>query len=143
MGKFLVAIAVFAVFPLLLAQQTLNNDSVIKMVKMGFPEDRIVNAINRSPGTYDTSVDGLNALKNLGLAITWSRQWYRNPPWLRRLPSCRRRLWLLSSHNRPVLLPQGDCMLRSALRPHRVLLSTVIITETAMATTQATLGTFP
>jgi hypothetical protein len=67
MGKFLVAIAVFAFFPLLLAQQTLNNDSVIKMVKMGFPEDTIVNAINRSPGTYDTSPAGLTALRNAGV----------------------------------------------------------------------------
>ena len=64
--KLLVAIAVFAFFPLALAQQTLNNDSVIKMVKMGFQDDMIVNAINRSPGTYDTSADGLNALKNAG-----------------------------------------------------------------------------
>jgi len=63
----LVAISVFAVFPLLLAQQTLNNDSVIKMVKMGFPEDMIVNAINRSPGSYDTSVKGIVALQNAGV----------------------------------------------------------------------------
>jgi hypothetical protein len=55
MRKFLVAIAVFAVVPILLAKQTLNNDSVIKMVKMGFPDDMVVNALNRSPGTYDTS----------------------------------------------------------------------------------------
>jgi hypothetical protein len=41
-----------------------NNDSVIRMVKMGFQEDMIINAINRSPGTYDTSPDGLVALKN-------------------------------------------------------------------------------
>jgi PEGA domain len=67
MGKILVAIAVFTVFPLLLAQQTLNDDSVIKMAKMGFSEDMIVNAINRSPGTYDTSADGLTALKNAGV----------------------------------------------------------------------------
>jgi hypothetical protein len=52
---------------LLLAEQTLTNDSVIKMVKMGFPEEMIVNAINRSPGTYDTSVAGLIALKNAGV----------------------------------------------------------------------------
>jgi hypothetical protein len=44
---------------LLLAQQTLNNDAVVKMVKMGFGEDLIVNAINHSPGAYDTSMDGL------------------------------------------------------------------------------------
>jgi hypothetical protein len=65
--KVLVAIAFFVAFPLLLAQQTLNNDSVIKMVKVGFPEDMIVNAINRSSGVYDTSADGLIALKNAGV----------------------------------------------------------------------------
>jgi hypothetical protein len=52
----LIAIVFLAACPLLLAQQTLNKDSVIKMVKMGFPEDMIVNAINRAPGTYDTSI---------------------------------------------------------------------------------------
>ena len=65
--KVLVAIAFFVAFPLLLAQQTLNNDSVIKMVKMGFPEDMIVNAINRSPGAYDTSVMGIVALEKAGV----------------------------------------------------------------------------
>jgi hypothetical protein len=65
--KVLITIAAFAVFPVLLAQQTLNNDSVIKMVKMGFPEDMIVNAINRSPGTYDTTVGGMITLKSAGV----------------------------------------------------------------------------
>jgi hypothetical protein len=65
--KVLVAIAFFVVFPLLLAQQTLNNESIIKMVKMGFTEDTIVGQINRSPGTYDTSPAGLTALKNAGV----------------------------------------------------------------------------
>jgi hypothetical protein len=67
MRKTLIAILFAAICPLLLAQQTLNNDSVIKMVKMGFQEDMIINAINRSPGTYDTSTDGLTALKNAGV----------------------------------------------------------------------------
>lgn len=62
-----IAIVFFAICPLVLAQQTLNNDSVIKMVKMGFPQEMIINAINRSPGTYDTSSDGLVALKNAGV----------------------------------------------------------------------------
>jgi hypothetical protein len=49
------------------AQQTLNNDSVIKMFKMGFPEEMIVGQINRSPGTYDTSPAGLTVIKNAGV----------------------------------------------------------------------------
>jgi hypothetical protein len=52
---------------LLLGQQTLNNESVVNLMKAGFPEDVIISAINRSLGAYDTSVDGLIALKNAGI----------------------------------------------------------------------------
>ncbi|MGA2085883.1 MAG: DUF2846 domain-containing protein [Terracidiphilus sp.] len=48
------------------AQKALNNDSVIKLVKAGLSDDLIVSAINASPGTYDTSADGLIALKTAG-----------------------------------------------------------------------------
>jgi hypothetical protein len=65
--KTVITIVFLAICPLLPAQQTLNNDSVIKMVKMGFAEDMIVNAIARSPGEYDTSANGLVALKNAGV----------------------------------------------------------------------------
>jgi hypothetical protein len=59
---------VFLVFcPLLVAQQSLTNDSVIKLVKAGLSEDLIVSTINASPGTYDTSADGLIALKTAGV----------------------------------------------------------------------------
>jgi hypothetical protein len=68
--KVSVAIALFVALPLLLAQQTLNNDSVIKMFKMGFQEELIVGQINRSPGIYDTSPAGLTALKNAGVGDT-------------------------------------------------------------------------
>jgi hypothetical protein len=36
-------------------------------MKAGFSEDVIIAAINRSQGAYDTSVDGLIALKNAGI----------------------------------------------------------------------------
>ena len=52
---------------LLLGQQTLNNDSVVNLMKAGFSEDVIISAINRSQGAFDTSVDGLTALKNAGI----------------------------------------------------------------------------
>jgi hypothetical protein len=52
---------------LLSSQQTLNNDSVINLMKAGFSEEVIISAINRSQGAYDTSVDGLIALKNAGI----------------------------------------------------------------------------
>jgi len=45
------------------AQQPLNNDAVIKMAKAGLSDDVIVTSIQSSPGTYDTSTDGLVALK--------------------------------------------------------------------------------
>jgi len=46
------------------AQQGLNNDAVIKMVKAGLSDDLIVNTIGTSPGFYDVSADGMIALKN-------------------------------------------------------------------------------
>lgn len=48
------------------AQQTLNNDAVVKLIKAGLSEDLIVSTINASPGKYDTSADGLIALKTAG-----------------------------------------------------------------------------
>jgi hypothetical protein len=49
------------------AQQALNNDSIIKMVKAGLSEDIIVSTINASPGTYDISADALIGLKQAGV----------------------------------------------------------------------------
>ena len=48
------------------AQQALNNDAVIKLVKAGLSDDLIVTTINASPGEYDTSANGLIALKTAG-----------------------------------------------------------------------------
>jgi hypothetical protein len=48
------------------AQQTLNNDAVIKLVKAGVSDSVIITTINASQGTYDSSPDGLIALKNAG-----------------------------------------------------------------------------
>lgn len=50
----------------LAAQQLLNNDSVIKLVKAGLSDDVIVSTINASAGSYDISPDGLIALKSAG-----------------------------------------------------------------------------
>jgi uncharacterized SAM-binding protein YcdF (DUF218 family) len=57
------AIAFLVFCPLLLAQQPLNNDSVIKMAKAGLSDDVIITSIQSSPGVYDTSTDALVALK--------------------------------------------------------------------------------
>jgi hypothetical protein len=53
---------------LLIAQQVLNNDAVIKMVKAGFSDDMIVATVNGVAGSYDTSADGLIALKSAGVS---------------------------------------------------------------------------
>ena len=57
------AIIFIVLCPLLFAQQPLNNDAVIKMAKAGLSDDVIITSINSNPGTYDTSTDGLIALK--------------------------------------------------------------------------------
>ncbi len=51
---------------LLLAQTALSNDSVIKLIRAGLSDDLIVSTVNAVPGTYDTSADGLIALKAAG-----------------------------------------------------------------------------
>lgn len=48
--------------------KTLNNDSVIKLVKAGLSDDLIVTTINASAGRYDTSADGVIALKSAGVS---------------------------------------------------------------------------
>jgi hypothetical protein len=64
MSKIVIAVGFLV---LLLGQQTMNNESVVNLMKAGFSEDVIISAINRSQGAYDTSVDGLIALKNAGI----------------------------------------------------------------------------
>jgi hypothetical protein len=45
----------------------MTNDSVLKLTSSGLGEDLIVQTINATPGHYDTSTDGLIALKKAGL----------------------------------------------------------------------------
>jgi hypothetical protein len=65
--KALLAIALLSIHPLP-AQPTLSNDNVIKATKAGFSAEFIIATINRSPGAYDISADGLAALKNAGVS---------------------------------------------------------------------------
>jgi len=51
-----------------LAQQALNNDAVVKMVKAGLGEDVIVGMINSQPGKYTLDADHLIALKGAGVS---------------------------------------------------------------------------
>ena len=62
----LLQLVLLAFCPVLLAQQTMNNDAVLKLVKAGLSDDLIITTINSAPGTYDTSADGLIALKQGG-----------------------------------------------------------------------------
>jgi hypothetical protein len=64
MNKVVIAVGFLV---LLSGQQTLNNDAVVSLMKAGFSEDVIISAINRSQGSYDTSIDGLIALRNAGI----------------------------------------------------------------------------
>jgi hypothetical protein len=66
MRKVLLALVIVASCQLLVAQQSLNNDAIIKLVKAGLSDDLIVSTISASPGTYDTSANGLIALKTAG-----------------------------------------------------------------------------
>src|ERR1700739_907294 len=66
MRKFSMAIAFLAFSPLLAAQQAMDDNSVIKLVKAGLSEDLVISTINVSPGMYDTSADSLIALKSAG-----------------------------------------------------------------------------
>jgi hypothetical protein len=51
-----------------LAQSTLNNDAIIKMVKAGLSEDLVVTTIKAQPGKYSTTTDDLIALKKAGVS---------------------------------------------------------------------------
>ena len=69
--KSLPVFALAVICPVLLAQQMpqqiLDNASVIRMVAMGFSEDAIVDAIDRSPGSFNLSTDGVIDLKSSGV----------------------------------------------------------------------------
>jgi hypothetical protein len=49
------------------AQQTMDNDAVVKLVKSGLGEDLIVQTISASAGHYDISADAMIALKQAGV----------------------------------------------------------------------------
>ena len=66
MRKNILMVVFLAICPLAFAQQALNNDAIIKLVKAGLSDDLIVTTINAQPGNYDTSTDGLIALKTGG-----------------------------------------------------------------------------
>ncbi len=68
MRKAVCAVLFLVLCPFLVAQTTLTNDSIIKMVKAQLSDDVIVTTVNASPGAYDTSPDALIALKQAGVS---------------------------------------------------------------------------
>lgn len=68
MRKILLGTLVLALCPLVFAQQSFSNDTIIKMAKAGISDDLIVTTINAQAGTYDTSADGIIALKTAGVS---------------------------------------------------------------------------
>jgi hypothetical protein len=53
---------------LLLAQETLNNEGIIKLVKSGMTEDLIINVVQQQPGTYSFGANDLVALKEANVS---------------------------------------------------------------------------
>lgn len=51
-----------------LAQSTLSNDSIVKMVQAGLGEDIVINTIKTQPGNYSATADDLIALKKAGVS---------------------------------------------------------------------------
>jgi hypothetical protein len=64
-SSLLLILCVFACFAG--AQETLTNDSILKMVKAGVGEDVIIGMINSQAGKYSTGVDDVIALKAAGV----------------------------------------------------------------------------
>src|ERR1700683_2222921 len=63
MRKLLLGLIFLFICPILPAQQTLDNDAVIKLAQAGLSDELLITTINASPGNYDISTDGLIALK--------------------------------------------------------------------------------
>jgi hypothetical protein len=68
MHRFLALFLPITLCTIAFAQQSLSNDSVIKMVKAGLDNNTIVTMIQSQPGQYDLSADALVALKQDGVA---------------------------------------------------------------------------
>jgi hypothetical protein len=68
----LIAVSLFfvALLPFAHGQdsQSLDNDAIVKMQTAGLGSTLIVQTINASPGHYDTSTDGMIALKKAGIS---------------------------------------------------------------------------
>ena len=67
MRKQFLMIAFLTFSPLLVAQQGLTNDSVVKMTKAGLSPEIVAATVKSQPGNYDLSAEGLITLKKAGV----------------------------------------------------------------------------
>ena len=70
MRKLFMGLFILCTTTSVIAQQTLNNDAIVKMVKAGLSDSVVVATIQASTGQYDTSTDALVALKGAGVDDT-------------------------------------------------------------------------
>ena len=54
--------------PMLLSQQAMNNDSIVKFAKSGMMDDTILTIVKTVPGNYDTTPQALLSLKASGVS---------------------------------------------------------------------------
>jgi len=52
----------------LYAQEVLNNETILKLVKAGIGEDTIVGMVNQQQGRYALSADDMIAMKTAGVS---------------------------------------------------------------------------
>jgi hypothetical protein len=68
MRKCSIAVLLLSWSSLLIAQQIMTNDSIVKLAKAGLSDELIVSTINASPGKFDVTTDGIIALKHGGVS---------------------------------------------------------------------------
>ena len=68
MKKIKTLVLLFVVAALALAQETLTNDSVLKLVKAGLGETLIISMIQGQPGKYSLGADDIVKLKGQGVS---------------------------------------------------------------------------
>ncbi len=66
--RFFCVAALLALPGLTCAQQALNNEGIVKLVKAGLSEDLIVSMVNNQPGNYSLTADDVIALKQAGVS---------------------------------------------------------------------------
>jgi hypothetical protein len=63
----IISVAFLLIGSMLLSQQILTNDDILKAVKAGLAEDVIIGMIQQNPGKYTATPDGLIELKTAGV----------------------------------------------------------------------------